>query len=61
MDDGPQVHFFGGHQGKSPGNIKLHLITKNTEGAGAGTVAFFHTFIQNVPHELVVLVHWLGI
>ena len=34
------MQFFGGKQGKTLTQIKTHLITECTDGAGSGTIPF---------------------
>ena len=55
MHDGFEVNFFGGDQRKTFIEVKAHLVTKNTLGAGAGAVGLEDTVRVNMAHEVFVL------
>ncbi len=40
----------GGHQRKAFLQIETHLMTKNRERAGAGTIVFWRAFGQHFVH-----------
>ena len=48
MDNAFRMHLFSGNQWKSFGEIEAHLIAKNTDGTGSGTIGFLCSVIQNV-------------
>ena len=43
LDNGFEMQFLGGDQGKTRAQIEAHLIAEDRAGAGAGAVALFHT------------------
>ena len=49
IDDGFQVHFLGGDQGKAVGQIEAHLMAEDGARAGAGAVALFHALVAGQP------------
>ncbi|GAB4024757.1 hypothetical protein GCM10028809_02850 [Spirosoma gilvum] len=51
------MDFLGGQQWKALFQIETHLITKYTNGAGAGTVGLASALLKNVAKEVVVLLH----
>ena len=57
MNDAFQMGFFGGHQGKAFLEIKTHLVSKNTAGAGAGTITFIGSRRHDMLKEIKVLLH----
>lgn len=57
MNNTFEMYFFGGNKWKSFCQIKTHLITKNTDGSGAGSVGFLRTVIENMLQELMVWLH----
>ena len=55
IDDGFEVHFLGGHQRKTFGQVKAHLVAKHAAGAGAGAVTLAHTMLVHMAHKVFVL------
>ena len=55
LDDGPQVHFFGGDQRKTFIQVKAHLVAKQALGAGAGAVPLGRARGVDQAHEIFVL------
>jgi hypothetical protein len=51
------MQLFGGYQWEAFLQVKPHLVAKRADGAGAGTVTFRNTGIQNMLQKLVVLLH----
>jgi hypothetical protein len=41
------MQFFGGDHGKTFTEIKTHLVTKITGGAGSRPVSFGHAFVED--------------
>lgn len=57
VDDAFSMQFLGRHQRKAPGEIEPQLMTKTTEGSGAGTVRLPDAFIENMLKKIEVLLH----
>jgi hypothetical protein len=57
MYDRPQVQLFGGEQRETLPQIKTHLVSKNTDGTGAGAVGFLNAVFQNKIKKIKVLLH----
>lgn len=45
MDDGFDMEFFGGHQGKPLSQVKTHLISESTDRAGSGTIILANALV----------------
>jgi hypothetical protein len=43
------MNLFGGHQWKTLAEVKPHLMSKNTAGAGAGPVGFIRPGFHDQP------------
>ena len=50
MNDGTQMTFLGGDEGKTFCQVKAHLVAKHAGGAGAGAVALEDAVIPHMPH-----------
>ena len=59
MDDGFEVKFFCGNEGKTVGQIETHLVSEDAECACARTVAFLHSFGLNALQQFKILLHCL--
>ncbi len=57
MDNGFEVQFFGGHHGKTLGEVESHLIAKNAQGSCSRTVPFLVSVLQYMFKKVVVLFH----
>jgi len=57
VDDRLEVHLFGGDKGEALSQIKPHLVTEHTEGAGAGAIPFLDAFAAHMGEQLKVLLH----
>ncbi len=57
VNDGAQVHFFGGDQGKSLAEVKAHLVAENADRPGSGAVAALFAALQNGAQKVVVGLH----
>ena len=55
IDDGFEVHLFGGDQRKAFVQVKAHLVAKHTACAGASAVTFGHTMFKHMAHKVFVL------
>ena len=55
--DGFQVEFFGGQQRESLLQIETHLMSEDTDNAGACTVVFAYSFLQNTVEQVKILFH----
>jgi hypothetical protein len=53
------MQLFGGERRKALAQVKPHLITEHTLSAGAGTVTFDNSVLQNMAQQVVVLLHLL--
>ena len=51
------MHFFGGQERETLGQIKTHLMTKNGAGAGAGAICFVGAMVVHMAHEVEVSLH----
>ena len=51
------MQFFGSQQRKAFTQIKTHLVTKHRPRAGAGTVGFVDTIVENMAHKVVIGFH----
>lgn len=60
VDDGAEVEFFRGEEGKSLAKIEALLGTENRIGASAGAVGFESTLVEDKAKEAVVLLHGVG-
>ncbi len=49
------MNLFGGHERKAFVQVKAHLMTKNTGGAGASSVGFEDAMVVDMAHEIFVL------
>ena len=54
INDGLEVHFFGGNQRKPLGQVKTHLIAKHAARSGAGAVGFLDAMDEDMPHKVFV-------
>ena len=57
MNNRAQMQFFGSQQRKAFTQIKTHLVTKHGTRAGAGTVGFVDTIVENMAHKVVIGFH----
>ncbi len=61
MDDGAEVAFFGGNEWETATilgiEIESELVAEDGSGAGAGAVGFVGAVIEDVLHEVEVLLH----
>jgi hypothetical protein len=57
MDDGPEVHFFGGKQRKSLRQIEAQLLAENAQRAGAGAVFLAHPTLKNMIEKIKIRLH----
>ncbi len=57
MDDRAQVAALGGHQRETFLQVKAHLVAKNGERTGAGTVIFLGALIEHLLHQFEILFH----
>ncbi len=57
MNDGAQVAFLGGHQRKAVGEVKAHLVAKDTDRARAGAVLLAGTVVTHMAHQVEILFH----
>ena len=57
MNDTFCMQLFCGQQWKSLAQIKAHLISKNTQCSGAGSVRFGHAIVQQMLQQIMVLLH----
>ena len=57
MNNAFKVQFLGSYKGKSFLQVKTHLVTKNADRTGTGTVRFFHPIIQDMLQKPEVLLH----
>jgi hypothetical protein len=60
VNDGAEVEFFRGEEGKALAQIEALLGTENGIRAGAGAVGFESTLIKDKAEEAVVLLHGGG-
>jgi hypothetical protein len=51
------MNFFGSEQGKSILKVHAHLMAKNAEGTGTGTVAFELPMLKRVFQQFQITVH----
>jgi hypothetical protein len=51
------MYFLGSHQRKSVRRAEPHLVAENTRGTGTGTVAFESAVIEDMPEQIMVLLH----
>ena len=51
------MHFFGGQERETLGQIKTHLMTENGAGACAGAVCFVGAMFVHMAHEVEVSLH----
>src|SRR5688500_9951509 len=56
-NDGLQMAFLRGYQGKAFGQVEAHLMAEYGKRAGAGAIGFSASVLQHVPHEFEVLAH----
>ena len=57
VDDGLQVQLLGREQRKTLAEIEAHLVPEYRQGAGAGAVALFDSFVEDALQKLLVLSH----
>ncbi len=55
LDDGAQVHFFGGDKRETLVQVKSHLVTEHAFGASTGAVCLSNPMGVHVLHEIFVL------
>ena len=53
--------FFCGHQWKAFAEIETSLVTEHASRAGAGTVTFIISRVNNMPEKLKILLHGLQV
>src|ERR1041384_5791252 len=57
VDDRPIVDFLGGDERESQGEIEAHLPAEDAERAGAGPVVLGAAVLEDVAHQVEVLLH----
>lgn len=57
VHDGREMEFLCGDHGESIGEVKSHLVTEDRTCPGTGSVALFHTVVQDVLHQVKVGSH----
>jgi len=57
MNDGSQVKFLGGQQGKAGGKVESHLVTEYRESSGTGTILLAESVPTHVGQKIEILSH----
>lgn len=59
MNNGFEVHFFGGNEGKALFQVIAQLVAKYAAGTCACAVFFICAMLQHMPEKIVVVLHIL--
>ena len=54
MNNGFNVEFLGSQKGEALVEVKTHLVTKDTDGAGTRAIIFLNAQIENVTEEILI-------
>ena len=57
MNNTPEMYFLCCYQRKALPKVKPHLVAETALSAGAGTITFVNTFLQNMLQQIEVLLH----